>query len=161
MQQEHNRAAGYPKAAKIICWLLTAACMCVIFWLSSRTADESSAQSDIFVELLQRIFGDGLITEFIVRKGAHFCEYAGLGFLFALSFYIQFGKTRTPAAVLCVSAYAVTDELHQLFVDRRACRAADWAIDTAGAILGATVLLLAVLICKMRAEARENKAIRN
>ena len=149
-QQENNGALSYPKAAKIICWLLTAACMCVIFWLSSRTGDESAAQSDVIAELLRRIFGDGLITNFIVRKGAHFCEYAGLGLLFALAFYIQFGKTKTPTAILCASAYAVTDELHQLFVDGRACRAADWAIDTAGALLGALVLLAAVLIYKKR-----------
>lgn len=130
--------------------------MAVIFWLSSRTASESSAQSDVFVDFFRKIFGDGFITEFIVRKSAHFAEYTGLGLLFALAFYIQFGKTKTPFAVLCASAYAVTDEIHQLFVEGRACRAQDWAIDTAGALLGAIFILAAVCAAKS-AENRKSR----
>lgn len=39
-------------------------------------------------------------------------------------------------SVVLTSAYAVTDELHQLFVEGRSCQVLDWAIDTAGAIIG-------------------------
>lgn len=122
--------------------------MALIFWFSSRTATESSAQSDVFVDLFKRIFGDNAVTEFIVRKTAHFCEYAGLGLLFAVAFYVQFGKTKIPFAVLCASAYAVTDEVHQIFVEGRACKFTDWAIDTAGALLGVLVVFAAVMIAQ-------------
>lgn len=122
--------------------------MALIFWFSSRTATESSAQSDVFVDLFKRIFGDNAVTEFIVRKTAHFCEYAGLGLLFAVAFYVQFGKAKIPFAVLCASAYAVTDEVHQIFVEGRACKFTDWAIDTAGALLGVLVVFAAVMIAQ-------------
>ena len=100
------------------------------------------------MEFFSRLFGDGVLTDFIVRKGAHFCEYAGLGMLLALALYIQTGRHKIPAAVLCASLYAATDEVHQLFVEGRACRWQDWAIDTAGALVGALVLLLAVLAAR-------------
>lgn len=146
MPQGNDAAAkAYPAWAKALCWALAAACCAVIFWLSSRTAAESSAQSDAVLEFFSRLFGDGVLTDFIVRKSAHFCEYAGLGLLLALAFYIQTGGHKIPAAVLCASLYAATDEVHQLFVEGRACRWQDWAIDTAGALAGALVLLLAVL----------------
>lgn len=151
MQQENkdlNNEKTFSLPSKIICWALCALCMAVIFWFSSRTALESSAQSDIFLKFFQSIFGDGFITDFMVRKSAHFTEFAGLGFLFALAFYIQFGKTKTPFAVLCASLYAVTDEIHQIFVDGRACRVQDWAIDTAGALLGALFIFAAVIIAE-------------
>lgn len=148
----------YPVWAKTVCWILTAACMCVIFYFSSRTADQSSAQSDMIKEFLIKIFGEGSVTDFIVRKSAHFLEYTGLGLLFALAFYIQFGKTKTPFAVLCASAYAVTDEIHQLFVEGRACKFTDWCIDTAGAVLGA-LFILAVITLTCKCQAKKQKGI--
>ena len=39
-------------------------------------------------------------------------------------------------AVLLASAYGVTDEVHQSFVDNRFPGVDDWVADTAGAILG-------------------------
>lgn len=138
----------FPAYAKAICWALCIACMALIFWFSSRTATESSAQSDIFVELFKSIFGDNNVTDFIVRKAAHFSEFAGLGLLFAVAFYVQFGKRKIPFALLCASAYAVTDEVHQIFVEGRACKFTDWVIDTAGALLGVLVVFAAVLIAE-------------
>ena len=40
-------------------------------------------------------------------------------------------------SVICASIYAISDEVHQIFVDGRSCELRDWAIDTVGAILGA------------------------
>lgn len=138
----------FPAYSKAICWALCAACMALIFWFSSRTAAESSAQSDIFVELFKRIFGDNNVTDFIVRKAAHFSEFAGLGLLFAVAFYVQFGKAKIPFALLCASAYAVTDEVHQIFVEGRTCKFTDWVIDTTGALLGVLVVFAAILIAE-------------
>lgn len=123
--------------------------MCVIFYFSSRTAAESSAQSGTFVNLFKNLFGENGITDFIVRKSAHFLEFAGLGFLFSLALYTQFSQTKTFKAVFFSSLYAITDEFHQLFVDGRACRIADWAVDTAGAAAGAVffLIVLKIAIC--------------
>ena len=124
--------------------------MCAIFYFSSRTAAESSAQSDAVKAFLIKVF--------IVRKSAHFLEYTGLGLLFALAFYIHFGKPKTLLAVVCSSAYAVTDEIHQLFVEGRACKFADWGIDTAGAVAGA-LFILAVISIADRYRSNRKKGI--
>lgn len=132
------------KIKNIICWLLVAVCMGVIFYFSSRTAAESSQQSNFFVELFRQLFGSNAVTDFIVRKSAHFLEFTGLALLFALALFVQYGKLKTPSAVLFTSLYAVTDEIHQIFVEGRACKITDWAIDTAGAVLGAAAFLIIV-----------------
>ena len=118
--------------------------MGVIFYFSSRTATQSSEQSGYFVELLQRLFGSNAITDFIVRKSAHFLEFTGLALLFALALFVQLERTKTPLAIVCTSLYAVTDEIHQIFVEGRACKISDWAIDTAGAVLGAVAFLVII-----------------
>ncbi len=147
MQQGHKQAEHKSgKAAKIICWVLVAACMATIFYFSSRTADESSKQSGFFAQLITKIFGISGFSDFVIRKFAHFCEFAGLGLLFAIAFQMQTGKTKTPTAIICASVYAATDEIHQIFVPGRACRALDWGIDTCGAALGALAILLIITV---------------
>jgi VanZ family protein len=80
--------------------------------------------------------GTGLGTwDLVLRKLAHVSEYALLGLLLARA-------TRRPAvAVVLAAAYAVTDEIHQTFVEGRHGAPLDVAIDTAGALVGVLVWL--------------------
>jgi VanZ family protein len=79
--------------------------------------------------------GTGLGTwDLVLRKLAHFCEYAVLGALLLRAL------GRGPIAVAVGIAYAATDELHQHFVPGRHAAFRDVAIDAAGALAG--VLLL-------------------
>lgn len=135
MQQEKKNN----KASIIISWALVFACMAIIFWLSSKTADESSRQSNIIVAWIINHFGENKVTDFIVRKLAHFCEYTGLCFLAGNAIYQTLGKFIPLYCVAFTSLYAVSDEFHQLFVEGRSCELRDWAIDTAGALLGALI----------------------
>ena len=48
--------------------------------------------------------------------------------------------------MICASIYAISDEVHQIFIDGRSCELRDWAIDTVGAILGAIGFLVIYLI---------------
>lgn len=143
MQKEKNN-----RLCLFVCWSLTVICMGVIFWLSSRTATESSEQSGVIVEFLRRIFGDNVFTDFIVRKSAHCLEFTGLSFLFNISLYVTKNKPSFVFAVMLTSIYAATDEFHQFFVEGRSCQITDWAIDTAGAILGALGFLVILSIIK-------------
>lgn len=133
--------------------------MCAVFYFSSRTANESSQQSGFFTELFSRIFENFPYAELVVRKSAHFLEFAALGFSFSLSLYMQLFKFKTIYAVALTSLYAVTDEFHQLFVDGRACRFTDWLIDTAGGLTGALVFLLLAFIIKKAVSARNEKKL--
>jgi VanZ family protein len=66
----------------------------------------------------------------ILRKLAHVAEYALLGALLARAL-------RRPAlAVALAGLYAVSDEIHQTFVEGRVGAPLDVAIDTLGALLG-------------------------
>jgi VanZ family protein len=80
--------------------------------------------------------GTGLGTwDVVLRKLAHFAEFAVLGVLLARA------VRNLPAAFALASLYAVTDEVHQLFVPGRAGSPLDWLVDAAGA--GTGVLLYA------------------
>ena len=71
--------------------------------------------------------GTGLgVWDLVLRKLAHVTEYAVLGFLLARA------APLTAAFALGVF-YAVTDELHQSFVEGRHGTPVDWLIDSAGA----------------------------
>ena len=73
--------------------------------------------------------------DLILRKCAHLAEYAILGALLTRA-------TRAPAlAVLVAGLYAVTDEVHQTFVEGRVGAPLDVAIDTVGALVGVLVWL--------------------
>ena len=75
--------------------------------------------------------GTGLGTwDLVLRKLAHLSEYALLGVLLARA-------ARRPAVALALAgAYAVTDEVHQTFVEGRQGAPLDIAIDTLGALAG-------------------------
>ena len=138
------------KIKTAFCWMLVILCMGIIFWLSSRTADESAAQSGAILQWLIHIFGDNLFTDFIVRKLAHCLEFTGLCVLFNLAFYQTRKKTMLLISIACTSLYAATDEFHQLFVEGRSCQFTDWIIDSCGAILGAIgFLILYKIICRI------------
>jgi VanZ family protein len=137
-------------------WLLSAICMGVIFYFSSRTANESAQQSNVILQWIIAHFGDGFFTDFVVRKGAHFLEYTGLCILFSGAWLFTKGKRQAPLSIICASAYAVTDEIHQIFVDGRSCEFRDWAIDTSGAVFGALIFLLIFVIVKSIVNKRKN-----
>ena len=68
--------------------------------------------------------------DLILRKAAHLAEYALLGALLARA-------TRSPlVAVTLAGLYAVSDEVHQTFVEGRVGAPLDVAIDTLGAAVG-------------------------
>ena len=111
----------------------TVLCMALIFVFSSMNSDASSALSE---PMTMKLFGS-LGFETLLRKSAHFLVFSLLGFLAANSFkYLVLEKKAYCFALAFASLYAATDEIHQLFVPGRSCELRDWAIDTAGALLG-------------------------
>ncbi len=79
--------------------------------------------------------GTGLgVWDLALRKLAHAAEF---GILAAL-LWRALGSA--PLAVGAASLYAVSDELHQVFVPGRQGAVRDWAVDTAGALIGVGLL---------------------
>lgn len=147
------------------------AVMWVIFYFSSQTAEVSSEESagivDIIVGAIMKLFGEmpqdkyesfvGTIT-FLVRKLAHFSEFAALGFFLQMHL-----RTWVKNKVWLVSGitgilYACSDEFHQNFVSERAPQLRDVIIDASGVISGILVFILLVMIIGKIAEKRKSKS---
>lgn len=140
--------------------------MLFIFTMSSFGPDSSNAQSGHIVQVLTQILPNTKTNDlvFIVRKTAHFSEYALLGILF----YLRFSRTKnlnhlsslttlaqqtlvqapiypkfsTPIllSVFTSFIYACTDEIHQLFVPGRSGQFFDVCVDTLGAFVGCLLI---------------------
>lgn len=74
----------------------------------------------------------------VIRKAAHGLVFMVLGMLTmaALIPHTMRGRHKVMVAVLLCTAYAVTDELHQLFVGGRSGEIRDVVIDLCGAMVG-------------------------
>lgn len=129
------------KILLIVSWAAVAACMGVIFFLSAQKASDSQELSDSLLILLKL----GITSDFI-RKCAHCLEFMGLAVLVFNALYQTFGYFRPIMSFAITAAYAVSDEIHQLFVEGRACQFTDVLIDSLGAAIGIAALSLAVII---------------
>ena len=150
----------------ILRWFLTCLTlfwMVFIFMMSSAGKDESNSQSGAVCEFICEHFVEGYEEmapeeqiqmqqkiSFPVRKCAHLSEYAVLGALMTLtaaSWRREDEETmrtgETPGGtvrILPVLAagflYAVSDEIHQIFVPGRSGEPRDVLIDTSGVLIG-------------------------
>ena len=134
--------------------------MVVIYWFSSRTAVQSQGSSNKVVDVVVAV-GESCFVKIkdnrdqvyeilstIVRKGAHFTEYAVLCalLLYWLSSFSISYRRRCAIAVAISALYAATDEFHQLFVPGRSGQITDVMIDTSGALVGMLVVSAARII---------------
>jgi len=129
----------------------------IIFFFSSQKGDDSRSMSDDITLQLAEFLQPGLgelssrerhsylaLISTLVRKNAHFCEFALLGF--NLMGFMRFRDLKMPRlrcrlwAWGLATAYAVTDELHQLFINERAAMVIDVLIDSAGGLAGTVAL---------------------
>lgn len=89
------------------------------------------------------------ILGLVIRKLAHFSEYALLGFFLMLHIRQIEARVHLPLSWLLAwvvgTAYAASDELHQGLVGGRHPAVTDVCIDSSGVIAGVGVLLLVLL----------------
>lgn len=133
-------------ARKIISWLLVILWMGLIFYLSHQPAVESANLSSGIMErilvLIDRVIVglkiDPNYFHFTIRKSAHFFAYFILGIL-VINALKSSGLTGLRhfliGLVICI-LFAISDEVHQLFIPGRAGQVMDVVIDTTGAIAG-------------------------
>jgi len=146
------------KKRKILSWILVIIWMALIFIVSHQPATESEELSlgvtDIIAGFINRIVPnitiDTYILEHFIRKCAHFIEYMVLGVLVAnglLNHNKHKLKLVIPAFLICV-LYAISDEVHQLFIPGRSGQFTDVLIDCFGGLVG--VLLMSALSGRVR-----------
>jgi VanZ family protein len=120
----------------------------VFTWFASTSQFSSLNTSSVILPLLLWIFpylsdARAATIHFLIRKAAHFTEYAILAFFarraFITSSYEVLRRRWFQLGLLLVLIYALLDEFHQSFVPSRTPSIYDSAIDVAG---GLTVLLI-------------------
>lgn len=146
---------------RLIMGVLLLGWMIVIFLFSSQESQQSGELSggvayriiktcdkilDADMSAVELTFWAGKL-DYPVRKLAHMSEYALLAVFAALFLlgYREWGKRTAFYSLMLSACYAVTDEVHQLFVAGRAGRFSDVCIDTCGAVIG---LLFFTIILK-------------
>lgn len=149
-----NKKDKIRTSALIISWAFTVFCMIVIFCYSNQTATDSENTSNGLIKTLFDMFGIELGSHFI-RKLAHSIEFGGLCFAFNMSYAATFRKYSPFVSILSTVAYATTDEIHQYFVDGRACQLIDIFVDFCGAAAVTLVLTIFYYIFKRYKEKRE------
>lgn len=133
------------KPLAVIFWLLTAAVMVIIFMFSADTGEESEEISQSLFGMLIDYIGR-FISHDVLRKIAHFTEFAALGFCMTGAIHYTFGKRKFFLPFIPCVLYAVSDEIHQYFVPERACRIFDVFIDSCGVATGIGIFLLFLFI---------------
>lgn len=126
--------------------------MAIIFYFSSQPALDSSNTSGGFMKLfysLYSIFGSLSLNDYIekygqiIRKLAHFSEFAVLGFFSYINIKEYYQSNIIYLSILMCVVYAITDEFHQLFVSGRYCAVKDMLIDSLGSI---TMILICYFV---------------
>ena len=134
--------------------------MSIIFQFSSQVAEHSKQVSkgvtEVVVETVQRMAPNvGLEPEHlhhIVRKNAHFFLYFFLGVLVihALKMIgVAWRRGWILALLICI-LYAISDEVHQMFVPGRGPQVRDVLIDGAGSLTGIGLYLLFGKLVRIR-----------
>lgn len=132
--------------------LLLIAWMLLIFYMSSCNGESSSGMSSGLLLMIARFLNiKDAVTfvanySFIIRKLAHFSEFFILGLLMYINIKNISSISILISIVLCF-LYALSDEIHQLFVSDRVFALFDIMIDTLGSITGVCLTNLIMKRC--------------
>lgn len=144
----------------IIMLVITGLYIIFIWWHSTLTAEESTVESTnvllFVVNLLKGLGFTPELTDHIVRKSAHFCEFALLGLLTLWSAYLNNKKiirNLMPIGFVCL-ATAVIDELVQIGSKGRSAEVTDVALDFCGAVTGVIIFLIIFAIVRLIKKAK-------
>lgn len=137
----------YLKILLIIIWII------VIFLFSNQNAKKSLELSKgVTYKVVEVVKGkdypeekkQSLVKELVafIRKCAHFFLYFVLAiFVFILlNEFIPINKKIILFTILCCLIYAITDELHQGFINGRSARIFDVFVDTCGSTLSTCIM---------------------
>ena len=129
--------------------------MFVIFNFSSQNGPKSTNTSDVVtsmvVNVTTSVTNKNVSREevkkrvedstFLVRKMAHFTEYLILGILVLqlLSDYTKINKRMLIVSLIICYLYAVSDEVHQIFIPGRTAKVLDTFIDGSGSLVGIAI----------------------
>ncbi len=139
--------------------------MFLIFSMSAEPAELSTETSGNTIRKIYNIIYPGFsdmseteqqeiidASQHFVRKAAHFSIYTILGVLLSINCLYHFKNKwlRTLLPVFLGALYAVSDEIHQLYVPGRSGEIRDVLIDSAGVAVGCIIVLSVYQIIKRK-----------
>lgn len=136
--------------------------MTAIFFFSSQSAQQSSELSGKIVTVVIKIFMPNYDSlpflqqekikdkvTYVIRKMAHFTEFTALGFFLMLYLFSLNCKIKLLYLLffswLGGTFYAITDEIHQMFVTERYSSVTDVLIDSSGVFVGVIFVMFLIL----------------
>lgn len=143
---------------KIISITLVILWMILVFWFSSQIGDDSQVTSGNTIRKIITFINNNIdkvkleeiveLLQPIVRKLAHFTLYT-LGGILIFNLFNSFklkNREKIGYSLLVGALYAITDEIHQLFVPGRSGMIKDVFIDSLGIITGVIICLIIIKI---------------
>jgi len=154
----------------LVSWTIVIVWAGVIFYLSSKTADQSTVQSRGVIGVFTGMFGTVIqndevmeTVDGIVRESAHGVEYLILGVVLFNALFITLNYRKQEeelltaqtgiecrdkyrwlncmiCSILICCIYALTDEIHQIPIPGRTFQIMDLIIDTIGSIIGSVLM---------------------
>ncbi|MCK9443955.1 MAG: VanZ family protein [Tissierellaceae bacterium] len=134
---------------KIVSWAIVILWMILIFGFSHQPREDSNKLStnitEVIVEIIENKTSNRDINirsfNHMLRKNAHFFLYLVLGILVTNALrnsQLRGYKLICLALLICI-LYAISDEIHQLFVPGRGGQVGDVFIDGTGSVIGITL----------------------
>ena len=158
------------RVLSVCCFILAVLNIAVIFSLSGEGSSVSNSRSQQVTSTILNTLDpdrkdapvrrvDEVMDFFhpLIRKAAHYAEYASLGFLCCLGFLFlsvkPWPRALCPALICLITA--VSDEMYQSTVPGRSPSVNDVLLDTAGAVSGIlAVCLIAYIAANLSARRR-------
>ena len=150
------------KLGKVLSIILFIFWLSLIFFFSNQNGELSSQSSSLVVNIVNstlQLFNPKIdisiypIATFIIRKLAHMFLYF---ILYLITYYMMYQfkiEKRKSLALLFCFFYAITDEVHQLFINERSGQITDVLIDTSGSLIA---LLLIFTLNHLKKNKKDN-----
>jgi len=137
-------------------WAIAILWVAFIFTLSSQVAEQSKSLSTgitkLIIDVIEYFNPDASISiaqlNHQIRKAAHFSAYLILGILISTALRksgVRGFSCLALSLAICIF-FAITDEIHQLYVPGRGGQVMDVLIDSAGAAVGIVLTKISCLI---------------
>ena len=155
---QNERLSPWVIVGRVVFTLALAGCIWFIFSNSMAVAQVSSASSGRVLQLMQvalrRLGHPALaqrLTQHVVRKMAHFCEYLLEGFLLMLCMrvYSRHPLRHITVPMLGGGLTALTDETIQLYSPGRSSQVTDVWLDSVGVLAGILAALVLMALCRL------------
>lgn len=151
--QNENKTSPWLIAFRVIFTVALVACIVFIFRNSLEAGYISSARSQAVMAKVNAVLGKvhlGPLSEYTIRKLAHFSEFALEGFLLMLCLrvYTSHFVRHMSWPLLAGMSTALTDETIQTRIAGRTSSVIDVWIDMAGVVAGLFVALIILLIVR-------------